>query len=182
MLPALAPLARLRQVALGRSQAVMDSAPHGPTLPSCVGEVGASCSDGAQAKGEGCWSGFEFGQTTVTTRSSLGAMQPQNGQSIGPRSPVRGRSDALRTLESESAEACRQERQVSHGSDLGILVVWLTKKLTQTLPNCVVVAACVRCQEVGRQGAQQVICTWGGTHAKDEPRTLHVRPEARVCL
>ena len=64
MLPALAPLARLRQVALGRSQAVMDSAPHGPALPS-----------------------------------------------------------------------------------FGILVVRLTKKLAQTLPNCVVVAACVRCRE-----------------------------------
>ena len=108
-----------------------------------MGEVGASCSGSAQAKGEGCWSGFEFVQFGQTTRSSLGATQPQNGQRVGPRSPVRGRSDALRTLESESAEARRQKRQASRGSGFGILVVRLTKKLTQTLSNCVVVAACV---------------------------------------
>ena len=47
MLPALAPLARFRQVALGRPQAVMDSAPVGPTLPSCVGEVGTGRSGSA---------------------------------------------------------------------------------------------------------------------------------------
>ena len=56
----------------------------------------------------------------------------------------------LRTLESESAGAGRQKREASGGGDFGISVIRLAQKVTQALPNCVVVAACVRCREVGR--------------------------------
>ena len=43
--------------------------------------------------------------------------------------------------------------KVSSGSDLGILVIGRARKLAQALPNCVVMAACVRCGEVWGQGA-----------------------------
>jgi len=65
-------------------------------------------------------------------------------------------------------------------SDLGIRVVFFTHQREQASPDCIVMATRIAGREVGREGAQEVVCARRGAHGEEEPCTLQVGQQGEL--
>ena len=125
MLPALAPLAKLGQIALCRAQVVEKVAPGRAAGPVGAVEQAAGLLSSAQARGGRSRTLGELGKAAGC---GVATTSVQDRQGVGPSSPARCKRGARSALQTKAAQARGQHCKAACGGDLGVTMCCATRE------------------------------------------------------